>query len=118
LIWSKYAGAAVCNTVIQVTPAGFILGPLLSMASTPTSVPSITVFRDRSSYTTLSPIETAERVMAKIISKPISSEQVLSTELTEQQLDIVVGGSKSKAGANLFKSCATGEHIKSAKLVC
>ena len=56
--------------------------------------------------------------MAKIISKPISSKQVLSGELNEQQLDIVVGGSKSKAGPILFKSCATGEHIKTATLVC
>lgn len=42
-----------------------------------------------------------------------------SAELPEQQLDAVVGGTKivDKSSAQLFKACATGEHIKSATIV-
>jgi type VI protein secretion system component Hcp len=43
------------------------------------------------------------------------------TELSEQQLDYVVGGfvkKIDKSSAKLFQACATGEHIKTATLVC
>jgi type VI protein secretion system component Hcp len=41
-------------------------------------------------------------------------------ELSEQQLDHVAGGTKKidKSSAKLFNACATGEHIKSATIVC
>ena len=49
---------------------------------------------------------------ADIRSRPI--------ELSEQQLDHVAGGTKKiyKSSAKLFNACATGEHIKSASIVC
>lgn len=39
-----------------------------------------------------------------------------SAELSEPALDEVVGGAKSTP--LLFKACATGEHIKTATIVC
>jgi type VI protein secretion system component Hcp len=41
-------------------------------------------------------------------------------ELSERQLDEVAGGTKKidKASAKLFESCATGEHIKTATIIC
>ena len=45
------------------------------------------------------------------------SVQSQSIELNEQQLDLIAGG-KDKASPNLFKWCATGEHIKTATLTC
>jgi hypothetical protein len=54
------------------------------------------------------------------MSKHTADNQSKPTELSEQQLDKVVGGTKKidKASAKLFESCATGEHIKGATVVC
>ena len=54
------------------------------------------------------------------MSKHTADDRSKPTELSEQQLDEVVGGTKKidKASAKLFESCATGEHIKGATVVC
>jgi type VI protein secretion system component Hcp len=42
------------------------------------------------------------------------------TELSDRQLDHVVGGTKKidKASLSLFVQCASGEHLKTATLTC
>jgi type VI protein secretion system component Hcp len=54
------------------------------------------------------------------MSKHAADNRSKPTELSEQQLDNVVGGTKKidKASAKLFESCATGEHTKTATIVC
>jgi type VI protein secretion system component Hcp len=54
------------------------------------------------------------------MTKQAADDRAKPTELSEQQLDNVVGGTKKidKASAKLFESCATGEHIKTATIVC
>jgi type VI protein secretion system component Hcp len=46
------------------------------------------------------------------------SDQSQSVELNDQQLDMIAGGTtpKDQASPNLFKLCATGEHVKTATL--
>jgi type VI protein secretion system component Hcp len=52
------------------------------------------------------------------MSKHAANNRYELTELSDQQLDNVAGGTKSidKASAKLFQACATGEHIKTASL--
>jgi hypothetical protein len=54
------------------------------------------------------------------MTKQAADDRSKPNELSEQQLDNVVGGTKKidKASAKLFESCATGEHLKTATLVC
>jgi bacteriocin-like protein len=54
------------------------------------------------------------------MSKHAANNQSELSELSEQQLDNVTGGTKSvdKSSAKLFQACATGEHIKAATIVC
>jgi type VI protein secretion system component Hcp len=61
---------------------------------------------------------TAGATLEAIMSKQAADNRLKPTELSEQQLDYVAGGTKSidKASAKLFQACATGEHIKTATL--
>ena len=63
---------------------------------------------------------TAGATFEAIMSKQNSTIQSKLVELSEQQLDNAAGGTKTidKASAKLFQSCATGEHIKTATIVC
>jgi type VI protein secretion system component Hcp len=45
-----------------------------------------------------------------------AGDQSQPVELNDQQLDMVVGGTTDKAGANLFNSTCTGTHIKEGKI--
>ena len=38
------------------------------------------------------------------------------SQLTDQQLDLVVGGAKNTSGAKLYKSVSTGKHFKKATI--
>jgi type VI protein secretion system component Hcp len=51
----------------------------------------------------------------RVIQQKVSDQSQL-IELNEQQLDMIAGGTttKDKASPNLFKLCATGEHLKTA----
>jgi type VI protein secretion system component Hcp len=46
------------------------------------------------------------------------SDQSQPIELNEQQLDLIAGGTtiKDKASPNLYRLCATGEHLKTATI--
>ena len=46
------------------------------------------------------------------------SDQSQSVELSDHELDMIVGGTtpQDKASPNLFKLCTTGEHIKTLTL--
>jgi Type VI secretion system effector, Hcp len=63
---------------------------------------------------------TAGVTFEAIMNKQDSTIQSKLVELSEQQLDNAAGGTKTidKASAKLFQSCATGEHIKTATIVC
>ena len=54
------------------------------------------------------------------MTKQAADDRSKPIELSEQQLDNVLGGTKKidKASAKLFESRATGEHLKTATLVC
>jgi type VI protein secretion system component Hcp len=62
----------------------------------------------------------ADATFEVIMSKPAADTRSNMVALSEQQLDNVVGGTKKvdKSSAKLFQACATGEHIKTATLVC
>ena len=53
------------------------------------------------------------------MSKHAANNRSDLTELSEQQLDKVTGGTKKidKSSAKLFQVCASGEHLKTATLV-
>jgi type VI protein secretion system component Hcp len=59
---------------------------------------------------------TAGATLEAVMSKHAAKNRSELTELSEQQLNNVAGGTKSvdKASAKLFQACATGEHIKTA----
>jgi bacteriocin-like protein len=54
------------------------------------------------------------------MSKHTANNRSELTELSEQELDNVVGGTKKvdRSSVKLFQACATGEHIKTATIVC
>jgi type VI protein secretion system component Hcp len=63
----------------------------------------------------------AGTTLESVMSKHTVDNRSKTTELSEQQLDYVVGGFVKKAdksSAKLFQACATGEHLKTATLVC
>lgn len=49
----------------------------------------------------------------------LNLSKLVLIELSVDELDTVTAGKATKAApVNLFKACATGEHIKSATIIC
>jgi type VI protein secretion system component Hcp len=61
----------------------------------------------------------AGATLESVMSKHAANNRSDLTELSEQQLDKVTGGTKKidKSSAKLFQACASGEHLKTATLV-